>query len=1267
MVAGPFDVTADDVQRLNNVQLRDVLRLLLEAEARQRGIPQAAIFIGGDQNAADGGVDGRVEWVGDPEPAGWVPCRKTLFQSKAEEMAPADLRRELASNGAPRAFFEGLARLSGAYIVFSINNCSDAMHQRRIDAMRDVVADVPLSGQIMFDFYDASRIARWVNCFHGVANEVRNVFGRPMVGWHPLENWSAPELADTPAYIPDDRPKFSVGGGELRMITDAIDSVRELLRNHGSATRLIGLSGVGKTRFAQALFDELVGQNALSGEMVVYGDLSQSPATIPAQIAEQLVHAQQDAILIVDNCPGNTHRALTQITQRAGSRVGLLTIDFDVGPDQPDNTQVLQLYKNGNELIEALLSSRVPMLTPQDRTRVAAFSDGNARIALAIANNCGEGESLAELSDRQLIDRLFLEGRRPVDGNLRRCAEVASLVYAFYVDPEVAQAPEHPILAELAEVSQISFYRYVAECVERGTAQKRGTQRAILPHALAIRLAIRALDRLPPDEVLAHFNQDGRERLFRSFTRRLGDLHQSEPARTIAQRLMVPNGMLSDLTTFTDNEFTLFDNVAPVVPELALAAMERAVYGPQGAEFTLVDHPHRRRLTSLACNLAYDAAYFDRAVRLLLAFAKVEPENYGFDQIRSQFFELFWIVLSGTQAPPEQRYRFIDQLLAEAGDTEQLLAVQALSHALDTGSKVSSRSYEFGSRRRGEEWRPRTIEEQNSWFREALNRLVPIACQDGEIAVQARSAIAGEIRGLSRIELVRDLVSAVRVVREAAFWPEGWKALCMALHFDRNKWSQNTRVQLDQLEGVLRPATIDEQFTAYVLGDPWGLYSPNPEDGGREERRLSHLAEELGQEIGPTSEVWLPLARQACAHMKSGSCADFGRGLGQTVHDVVASWAHLVAIFGELELESRNPSILCGFLSAAHEREPDVVQGWLDEAIADRLLGPHIVDLSVSLPIDRRSIDRLTEAVRLNASPISRFRLLSSGGRTDTVPPDALVEFLRELTNRGGEGAAAAADVLSMYCFARQQQPDMSAELVDMGRELLQTPGLYHSVSQNNYSDDMENIAGRCLVGVEAEPQARAICEMLLALVRDDRSLGHRLEGFLRRLAELQPIVALDVAFGSDEDERVLARWVFGYTDNDEDSDSHPSINENTHALVEWTNENPEVRAVSLARHVRYTHQNDHGVLSWSPIANELISLPQVRIAVLDVFYRRFHVGSATGPWHLRYVRRRSLLESLSAHPDLTVRAWASDKLMEMNELIDTLINEERREDERFE
>jgi hypothetical protein len=127
------------------------------------------------------------------------------------------------------------------------------MYLNRNAAMQEIVTGVRVSEQIAFDFYDASRIARWVNCFHGVANEVRETIGRPMVGWRPLENWSAPSLAEVGSYILDDQPKVTFSGDEPRVITEAIDNVRERLRNYGAATRLIGQSGVGKTKFAQAL------------------------------------------------------------------------------------------------------------------------------------------------------------------------------------------------------------------------------------------------------------------------------------------------------------------------------------------------------------------------------------------------------------------------------------------------------------------------------------------------------------------------------------------------------------------------------------------------------------------------------------------------------------------------------------------------------------------------------------------------------------------------------------------------------------------------------------------------------------------------------------------------------------------------------------------------------------------------------------------------------------------------------------------------------
>ncbi len=139
-------------------------------------------------------------------------------------------------------------------------------------------------------------------------------------------------------------------------------------------------------------------------------------------------------------------------------------------------------------------------------------------------------------------------------------------------------------MAELAEVSSLRMYRAIAEFVERGTAQKRGTQRAILPEAFAIKLATQALERLPPETVLAHFNQQGRERLFQSFTRRLGCLHHSENASKIAEQLLGSDDLLGDLANLTRDGLALFRNVCPAAPEAALVAIERALRGPKGRE-----------------------------------------------------------------------------------------------------------------------------------------------------------------------------------------------------------------------------------------------------------------------------------------------------------------------------------------------------------------------------------------------------------------------------------------------------------------------------------------------------------------------------------------------------------------------------------------------------------------------------------------------------------------------------------------------------------
>ncbi|MXC43684.1 hypothetical protein FQZ37_26395, partial [Escherichia coli] len=81
--------------------------------------------------------------------------------------------------------------------------------------------------------------------------------------------------------------------------------------------------------------------------------------------------------------------------------------EYDIRDDKPQTTEVICIEAFGPEVAEQLLIRRFPRIGHHNARRIAAFADGNARVSLAIAERVEEGESLAQLSDAQLFNRLF--------------------------------------------------------------------------------------------------------------------------------------------------------------------------------------------------------------------------------------------------------------------------------------------------------------------------------------------------------------------------------------------------------------------------------------------------------------------------------------------------------------------------------------------------------------------------------------------------------------------------------------------------------------------------------------------------------------------------------------------------------------------------------------------------------------------------------------------------------------------------------------------
>jgi hypothetical protein len=582
-----FEITANDIALLNDEDLRSLVGRLCESEMRRRGISPSCVTWGGNQNAKDGGLDVRVTLPSHVQPEGFIPRPNTGLQVKAEDTPPSRILSEMRPNGALRAAIRELAGQSGAYImVSSKGSTSDPALQNRRTAMLQAVSDLPNAGNLHLDFYDRTRLETWLRVNIGTALWVRERIGKPLQGWSGYGAWSYEPGSPSSEYLVDNEFRIKTHSQTAKPGLSAIEgiqSIRDILRNPREVVRLVGLSGVGKTRLLQALFDDRVGENSLDPTLVAYTNLVDMPSPHPVALASELINTGKRAILAVDNCPPDLHQRLSEICRSDASPLSLITVEYDIREDQAEGTDVFVLEVASVNLTERLIKHRFPELSQLDARRIADFSGGNARIAIALAARVDKDESIAQLSDQDLFGRLFHQRNQP-DEAFMFGAQALSLVYSF--DGENVSNDENDELSPLGGLigrSAQEMFKCSAEMERRGLVQRRGRMRAVLPHAIANRLAAMALQNIPPRDIESCFLREGRERLLKSFSRRLGYLNDSKEARLIVSGWLSPGGLLEKPGEFNDLGFTMFRNIAPVEPERALSALERSLLGPKEA------------------------------------------------------------------------------------------------------------------------------------------------------------------------------------------------------------------------------------------------------------------------------------------------------------------------------------------------------------------------------------------------------------------------------------------------------------------------------------------------------------------------------------------------------------------------------------------------------------------------------------------------------------------------------------------------------------
>lgn len=940
-----FDIEKDELLRLSDVQLEELIARLAEAEVALHGHSPARVSWSGSINAPDGGIDVHIQVPVDKLSTGFIERPDTIFQAKKQSMPKAEITKEMTPNGKLIPAISEQAKKGGSYIIVSLSDdCTPPMQGARLKAMQDAVEGYANSSNIHLGFYDRSKLAQWLRQHPSVMLWVKRILGRGYSGWQPYGAWSNPPkgVVDTLISAPGVRVSLPAGKGENLSIEDAIGPMRDIIRNTNKAIRIIGLSGVGKTRIVQALFDETVGIDALDRTGAVYVDTGDGPEPSATAVLDRLIAKGQPAIMILDNCSSELHSSLARKVSAAGGKVSLITIEYDIRDDKPQTTEVIYIEAVGPEVAKQLLIQRFPNIDRNNAYLIAKSAGGNAKVSLAIAERVETGESLDQLSDAQLFNRLFEQRNQPND-DLREQAEILSLVYSFSVSNPGMGQNELEVLGSLSEYGKNRLSRAVKKLLDRHVVQKRGHWRAILPHAIANKLAASALDSISVVQLRPTFESHGRQRLLMSFAHRLGLLHNHPVAKEIVEAWLQPKGLLGRILQLEDALTRILEYIGPVVPETLLDRIE--------AEFTATDFkgmlprndPHWTTILNLLQALAYEPTYFERCARLLIQVVDYEEENNNHDTARQKLTVFFQAYLSGTHASLDQRITIMKECLSAHTAARRSLGLKMLSTALDGPPWSGVGLHEFGARPRDYGFQPNP-DELVQWRSTFINVAV-LSGTSGNPSLEgpARLILAEKFRGMWQQEAMRGiLVDAARKLHAYHPYSDGWKAVRSIIYYNYTNRQNNTGFEplpdsLTALERELKPKDLVPTIMNYVLSngrDCWMLddhFNYNNTDRYEAEKRCEARALLLGKEFAASNHKLDELGPNLFSCEWMPYHAAFGKGLAKGAYSLRIAWQQLVEHLEQQPEINKSFAVFGGFIEEAVSIDPALAQGLLDQ------------------------------------------------------------------------------------------------------------------------------------------------------------------------------------------------------------------------------------------------------------------------------------------------------------------------------------------------
>ena len=1222
-----IEITPADISRLNSEQMTDLLRRLLYLEAHEYDIPKNSIGISLKINVPDGGEDGHIEWEGYPESTGYFPTNRICFQVKAQPaFTEGDMLKEVIRNGFLKPMIEKTLETNGAYILFISCQLNGQQKNKLIAVIREQLCKLkkPYANECIIKVYDADNISAWTQKFLSAAIYVGHQLGKEFIPgskvWH---EWESTEKVAGTQFIDN---------SEIRKYVTEISG---LLSTPKKCIRLIGLSGLGKTRIALEAF-RAEGENlpkTINNFRIVYVNVRGRSEIVGAIIS--WIRNNMSGLLVLDNCPLDLHQAVKKEIERPESRLSLLTINNDAIESVQDTTYIkLTPYPNGH--IESLLKQYYQGLSDNDVACIVHFARGFPIIAVNLGEARLRGSAeIGRLEDDTLLAGL-LWGTKPPDPEAENIITICSIFER--IGFEAPFDIEYQEISKLFGINQDVFYRHIKIFIEKGIIEQYGHYISIRPVPLAIELACKWWKRENPSRIKFLLeNLSGS--LACMVCERMRKLDFLENAKKFVADICGNQGPFGQAEVLnTEHGSQLFRSFVEVNPSASALAIYHAFLGWSTKALKEAVGPGRRNLIWSLEKLAFRKETFITSASLLLRLAAAENESWT-NNATGIFLNLFHVKLSGTEASPDLRLQIINDAFNSQDIDIQKLGLSALSHVLQNShfSRTLGAEYQ-GSSTTLQEWRPEYWYEVFDYWNAAIDKLIVLLDSDNDyISKKVIEIVEDRLLDLAisqeMIIHLDKIISKILIIKNN-FWPRGYKVINNIVARWNTNLSEKSLLIIEKWLELLKPEAQSHENQMEMIIN-WPLL-----DNSEEQRNAVNA---LAKQVAAEYNLW---EERIELFFKGNQYHGFL--FGEYLCDFLnESEANRFIQKGMEFLRNNNGNIKCiifgGFLKKYNRNFPLKIEEILNSLLKDEKLQHYYLYISSMLGLNELRLKNISKLLKIGKISVDQIKELCYAVSIKEIKANEIINIVKILSEINNKGCWIALEILSSYShendFNWKKIKNYLRKLIFSGKISFQkintrtdNMDIYYleeaviALLQENDPDLAIYVTRDLLLYLKLESQDDQILKNILKIL-----IGKYLESCWPLFSQIllsndvMLIESLQMLLGVGFGEKNEGGLLFG--------------NVSESFIFDWVLIHGKKAAISIARMTPVLEGKDG--INWHPIAKWLIDNFGEEIEVLSAL----SINLGTYSWQgsmIPYLRKlEKLYSDLQCHPFDTVKKWA--------------------------